>query len=1066
MKTQVVFLLIMFISFGIVEAQLPEDDPLSESYIIHYGGGDELITFENDISIYKFYKALERYNHDTLIKTLTWSSVGGYPYSYDMDIADLDNDELSEIVATWINNNQVEIVVLKADPARLIVDSISAWDKIIRLSKTTPATFITEDNWYPILSGVFVKTANLDSDSLGEFVVAYWAADGMIEITAYDVGDSLAITELGTIRDQEIQVPPDFKLCEDQLYLYDIECADFNGDSIDEILLTGRMAFEPGGWQIFANVYSYNESSGNLEARIKDTIYTQAKSYFDIGDFNTASGNFHSPDMEDAVIGFFQYNTDFGTDWTDTIANILIPIEVDAQLSSMTIGEPIYQRLDTIPWECLYSRTSTLCAADVNNDRMDELFSAFSFRGEYPTFKIYQGDQPLNFSVYADLDNFADEFYTTIAVGDFYKDTIEGSNAVELIITTPESYSKYYTDMYQVKTNPDGTFDKLELKYGYSGGSSLNMGKTEPLLAGNLDGDIRLGKPKRYSVTEILQPLVILNAPPIHFDVFDNQIYDVCSSYNENVGEFVARYIKESEQSTEVQTEINRDWSMSTTLSGGFSYCGFSVSSHLTEKYGKKFSKVDGSSRTVSVGFEIEATVDDQIYATVMDYDIWEYPVYGDDKFKGNVLVVDPQVVRNSWFDSKSWKGYSYIPNHEVGNILSYRRYPLLSDNPMLREKIKGDYGLETSFLLSGNSSYNWFLNFTDFAEAQATTTNEYSRDWGVSVSYWGSGFSMEGSYNSEDIQTQRTTVESGINLDVHLDAVDMSMGETRYEVTPYAYWASNGALVIDYAVAPEIAGPGGEDTWWDAHYGYLADPAFILPWRYDPEKGDAISEIKRTQTKDIVFKPEDPVAGEIITIYAQVHNFSLLPTPTPMGVRFYVGDPDNGGTLITGEGDVPEVFTDGIIPSRGTMQVEMKWKIPEDLSSFPRIYAVIDADKILPEIQENNNKSWNILQKTTGEPSSDATIDDIPREYILEQNFPNPFSQSTRIRFSVPENQNVIIEVYNLYGQKVETLIDKPMIAGSYEIEFNGQNHTSGIYLCRIKAGEFQQVMKMALFK
>ena len=846
MKTYFVFLVIMFISFGIMEAQLPEDDPLSESYIIHYGGGDELVTFEGDISIYKFYKALEYYNHDTLIKTLTWGSAD-YKPSSDMDLADLDNDELNEIVAAWINNNQVEIVVLKADPARLIVDSISAWDKIIRLSKITPTAYAPA-NWQ-LLPGAFVKTANLDSDSLGEFVVAYWADDGMIEITAYDVGDSLAITELGTIRDQEITEPPEIKLCEDQVFLYDIECADFNGDSIDEILLTGCMAYEPAGWQIFANIYAYNEISGNLEARVKNAIYTQTKSYFNIGDFNTASGNFHSPDMEDAVIGFFQYNTDFGTGWTDTIANILIPIEVDAQLNTMTVGEPIYQRLDTIPWECLYSRTSTLCATDVNNDGMDELLSAFSFGSEYPTFKIYQGDQPLNFSVYADLDNFADEFYTSIAIGNFYKDTIEGFQPVELIITTEESWDKYYTEMYQVKTNPDGSFDTLELKYGYSGKYPLPQGKTDPLLAGNLDGDIRLGKPKRYSVTQILQPLVILNAPPIHFDVFDNQIYDVCRSYNDNVGEFVARYIKESEQSTEVQTEINRDWSMSTTLSGGFSYCGFSVSAHLTEKYGKKFSKVDGSSRTVKVGFEIEATVDDQIYATVMDYDLWEYPVYGDNKFRGNVLVVDPQIVKNSWFDSKSWKGYSYIPNHEVGNILSYRRYPLLSDNPMLREKIKGDYGLETSFLLSGNSSYNWFLNFTDFTEAQATTTNEYSRDWGVSVSYWGSGFSMDGHYSSEDIQTQRTTVQSGINLDVHLDAVDMSMGETRYEVTPYAYWASNGALVIDYAVAPELSGPGGEDTWWDAHYGYLADPAFILPWRYDPEKGDAISEIKRSQT-------------------------------------------------------------------------------------------------------------------------------------------------------------------------------------------------------------------------
>jgi hypothetical protein len=293
-----------------------------------------------------------------------------------------------------------------------------------------------------------------------------------------------------------------------------------------------------------------------------------------------------------------------------------------------------------------------------------------------------------------------------------------------------------------------------------------------------------------------------------------------------------------------------------------------------------------------------------------------------------------------------------------------------------------------------------------------------------------------------------------------------MSIGETRYEVTPYAYWASNGALVIDYAVSPEVSGPGGEDTWWDTYYGYLADPAFILPWRYDPEKGNAISEAKRYQTKDIIFKPEDPVEGEILTIYAQVHNFSLIPTPSPMGVRFYVGDPDNGGTLIVGEGDVSEVFTDGALPAGGTMQVEMKWKIPADLISFPRIYAIIDADKALPEIHENNNKSWCILMKTTGEPSSVEAIGDIPHDFILEQNFPNPFSSTTRIRFSIPSAENVTVEVYNLFGQKIQTLVNELMIAGSYEVEFIGGDKAPGIYLCRIRAGEFQQVMKMALFR
>ncbi|TFG94180.1 MAG: hypothetical protein E4H13_15245, partial [Calditrichales bacterium] len=685
--------------------------------------------------------------------------------------------------------------------------------------------------------GVYLKSGNFDSDPLGEFVLAYWAEDGKVEITVYDVSDSLTITEMASIRDQEIGIPPAIRICEDQIFLYDLECVDLNQDGKDEIVLSGRAAADPAGWQIFANVYAYNEDLKILEPKIKQPLFTQTNTNRDIACFNTASGRFFDPDSEQAVIGFFEYVSG-DRNGADTVAYMLIPFDADNQLSALNIGETIYQWQDTLTNEPCYFRSSTLSAADVNDDGRDELLSAFSFSGELPTFKIYEGTASLSFAIWADLDNIKEEFQSILLCGNFIADTLADYTPKELIIQSGNSYPAYSSEIYRIKINPDGSFDDLELKYT---GSELPLSKSEPWLAGNVDGDIRLGKPKRYSISEILQPLVILNAPPVHFDVFDNMSYDICKSFNDYTGAFTANYIKENEQSTEVQTEINRDWSTSKTLSAGFSFWGVSVSSHLTQKYGKKFSKVDGSSHTVTVGFEVAATVDDQIYATMMDYDLWEYPVYGNNQLQGYILVVEPQIVKNSWFDSKSWKGYSYFPVHEVGNILSYRRYPLLSDNPMLLEKVKGDYGLDTSFLLSGYSSYNWFLNFTDFTQAEATTTKEFSRDWGASVSFWGSGFSMSGSYSGEDIQTQRTTVKSGINLNVHLGAVDMSIGETRYEVTPYAYWANNGALVVDYAVDPEIAGPGGEDTWWDTHYGYLPDPAFILPWRYDPEKGHTV---------------------------------------------------------------------------------------------------------------------------------------------------------------------------------------------------------------------------------
>ena len=56
------------------------------------------------------------------------------------------------------------------------------------------------------------------------------------------------------------------------------------------------------------------------------------------------------------------------------------------------------------------------------------------------------------------------------------------------------------------------------------------------------------------------------------------------------------------------------------------------------------------------------------------------------------------------------------------------------------------------------------------------------------------------------------------------------------------------------------------------------------------------------------------------------------------------MGDPDDDGILIEGVDDVSEVFTDGIIPARRTKEVALAWQIPNDIGTFPRIYAKIDA--------------------------------------------------------------------------------------------------------------------------
>ena len=85
---------------------------------------------------------------------------------------------------------------------------------------------------------------------------------------------------------------------------------------------------------------------------------------------------------------------------------------------------------------------------------------------------------------------------------------------------------------------------------------------------------------------------------------------------------------------------------------------------------------------------------------------------------------------------------------------------------------------------------------------------------------------------------------------------------------------------------------------------------------------------------------------------------------------------------------------------------------------------------------------------------------------YELFSNFPNPFNPSTKIKFALPKPETVTIEVYNIIGQKIQTLLNKPMPAGYHEVEFNGQNLSSGIYLYRIEAGGWKDVKKMILLR
>lgn len=88
------------------------------------------------------------------------------------------------------------------------------------------------------------------------------------------------------------------------------------------------------------------------------------------------------------------------------------------------------------------------------------------------------------------------------------------------------------------------------------------------------------------------------------------------------------------------------------------------------------------------------------------------------------------------------------------------------------------------------------------------------------------------------------------------------------------------------------------------------------------------------------------------------------------------------------------------------------------------------------------------------------------PLQFTLEQNYPNPFNPSTKIKFGLAENSSVKLNVYNILGELVATLVNNQLNAGFYEVEFNAASLPSGMYVYSIETPTFKEVKKMMLMK
>ncbi|RPI13675.1 MAG: T9SS C-terminal target domain-containing protein [Ignavibacteriae bacterium] len=116
-------------------------------------------------------------------------------------------------------------------------------------------------------------------------------------------------------------------------------------------------------------------------------------------------------------------------------------------------------------------------------------------------------------------------------------------------------------------------------------------------------------------------------------------------------------------------------------------------------------------------------------------------------------------------------------------------------------------------------------------------------------------------------------------------------------------------------------------------------------------------------------------------------------------------------------------------------------------------------------------NRIWAVrsnggISMSTGIVGVTPITGTTPDRFELSQNYPNPFNPSTTIRFAIPNNSLVTLKIYDAIGREVETLVNEFKTAGTYDVNFNAANVTSGIYFYTISAGDFKDTKKMILVK
>ena len=191
-------------------------------------------------------------------------------------------------------------------------------------------------------------------------------------------------------------------------------------------------------------------------------------------------------------------------------------------------------------------------------------------------------------------------------------------------------------------------------------------------------------------------------------------------------------------------------------------------------------------------------------------------------------------------------------------------------------------------------------------------------------------------------------------------------------------------------------------------------------------------------------------------------YTLSATDVDLPPGTRLYLHDRQTGETVLIDEGaEYSFTMNEQATKSSSLESVQMVECSTKPSGGCPPLPKPVQAGKTHPvsvstfhmESHTSTHRMSAEVQRFLITTTSESPVTELPEKVALGQNYPNPFNPSTVISYQLPATSRVRLEVFDLIGRQVATLVDGTVEAGEYQVSFNAGHLTSGVYLYRLTA-------------